>query len=516
VLKGWDATTGHNLFTFDKGLGGITCITWSPDSKLVAISSHSRVIQIYDLSEAKVVNEFAKGTEGPIIAVCWSHDPQLLASAGYDKVIRLWKLGKDGKAVLERELTGLSAPPCLLAWCPGDDYLASSGDDGLLKIWSLTRGTNPVTIRGIEARLQSMRWTRDHKWLLAANWGELKLFERDAADNARNLPANFTSRTLSWRSDNRHLAINHRETCEVWDTRSKQLVFRVRAHQADVFWKPGVQTVAFSHNGKFLATAGMDKSIKIWDAESRAEVNDLHDVYEEEGHGHFRPQTHFELKCLRGHADTVCSLDWSPDDTRLVTAGADGSVRVWDAAAGKQKFTLVKSGPPVQSVAWSHDGQLVASGGDDKTVTIWNVESRRLVFSLTGHPQPIKSIAWSPDSQRLISAGQGAFKIWNLATGALERDLPFPTTDRPVCAWSPDGRRLAIAGEHLCVRILDPLSGDELLSLRGHAGPMGAVAWSPDGKSLASVDMRGRLKIWDTENRFVPEWGCLTAWSNPK
>ena len=514
VLKVWKAETGGNVFSFDKGLGGITGIAWSPDSKLVAISSQSGVVQVLDPYEAKLVSQFAKGTEGIITAVCWSHDPQILASAGYDKVIRVWKLEKDGKAVLVREFPGHTAPVCAVACSPRDNYLASCGEDRLLKIWNLATGGERATIRGTTSTLLSLCWTCDEKWLLCANQGRLKLFATDAADNARNLPGSITTRALSWRSDNRHLAINQREICQVWDTRSKQVVFRVRAHQADEFWKFGVQAVAFSHNGRFLATAGMDKLIKIWDAESHSEVKDLQALNEEECKGHFRPQTQFELKCLRGHTDTVHSLDWSPDDTRLVTAGADGSVRVWDATTGKQSCTIVKSGPPVQCVVWIPDGQLVASGGEDKPVRIWNVDSQRLVFSLTGHESAVMSLAWSPDGKRLISAcsGNEAFKIWNLATGTLERNLFAPCGSRPVCAWSPDGSRLAIGGDAPCARIFDPLTGDELLSLRGHAGIMGAVAWSPDGKSLASADLMGRLKIWDTENRFAPEWAALSPW----
>ena len=193
-----------------------------------------------------------------------------------------------------------------------------------------------------------------------------------------------------------------------------------------------VMAVAFSPDGKTLATGGADRTIKLVDVET------------------------LKVRAtLEGHVDAVGSLAFSPDGSTLVSAGWDRVVRFWDPVSGKESGRLASRHPEeIRSLAFSPDGSVLATGCADWKVRLWDVATKTERAVLEGHRGTVYSVAISPDGSVLATgSGDQTVKLWNLATGKLEATLIGHESGVTSVAFTPDGEALASAGRDDALRI---------------------------------------------------------------
>ncbi len=184
-----------------------------------------------------------------------------------------------------------------------------------------------------------------------------------------------------------------------------------------------VTSVAFSPNGKRLASSSFDETVKVWDT-----------------------ATGQESLTLKGHTGLIWNVAFSPDGQRLASASLDQTVKVWDADTGQALLTLQGHTAAVLSVAFSPDGMRLASGCEDGTIKLWDAATGQEMMTLKGHN----------------------LQVWSLA-------------------FSPDGKRLASASFDHTIKVWDAATGQESLTLKGHFGEVWSVAFNSDGTRLASA-----------------------------
>jgi WD40 repeat protein len=278
------------------------------------------------------------------------------------------------------------------------------------------------------------------------------------------------------------------KTLKLWDAESGVEVATLVGHSDQV------NACAYSPDGRRIVSASDDKTLKVWDAESGA-----------------------GLATLAGHSDEVRACAYSPDGRRIVSGSIGGTLKLWDAESGEKVTTLASHSGTVNACAYSPDGRRIVSGCIDGTLKLWDAESGAELASLAGHSHEVRACTYSPDGRRIVSASDDhTIKVWDaesraeLATLAGHSDMVW------ACAHSPDGRRIVSASYDDTLKIWDAESGADLPTLAGHSDHLWACEYSPDGRRFVSASSDGALKIWDTESgaeliTLVGHSGWVTA-----
>ncbi len=478
----WDATTGTQLLTLRSHTDQVRSVAFSPDGSRLATVSADRTARVWNASTGQQLLRPLEHGQG-LLAAAYSPDGSRLATAGRDGTAKVWD-ATTGEDLLT--LSGHTFEVICVAFSPDGRYIATGGADSSVREWDAATGTELRVISTEPSPVESVAFSPDGMRLAAARFGGAVTVWETATWKPSFVLRGHSSwvSQASFSPDGTRLATSSADgTARIWDALpSRTELFTLVGHTASVF------DVKFSPDGDRLATASYDSTARLWDA-----ANGSQSVR------------------LAGHTDRLFSVAWNPDGTHVATASADGTARVWDSATGRQLVVLSGHGPPlldpefpaagqvvgVVDVAFSPDGTRLATAGVDGTARLWDMSTGGMLKVFNGHRARISSVAFSPDGARLATASDDfTAKLWDVSSGLAIRTLAGHTLRVWRVVFSPDGVHLATGSADGTAKIWDTTSGDEVFTLRGQAGVINPT-YSRDGTRLASAATDGSVKLWD-------------------
>jgi WD40 repeat protein/tRNA A-37 threonylcarbamoyl transferase component Bud32 len=363
-------------------------------------------------------------------------------------------------------------------------------------------------------KVDSLSYSPDSNRLAACAGGTARVYEEGSEDLV------FPAGTILAFGPAGHLASGVRDGfLKAWALGSRKARGTPRADaDARELWAArtgGVRGLAYSRDGKWIASAHEDKKVRVWDAATGKEIAALADLNAIMHAVAFSPDGKLlaagAFNASVGVWDTanwkllttfpnlggwVLSVAFSPDGQRLSAAVSESfqfaKVIAWDLATRKQAFSLPREHVGnVNCVAYSPEGAQLATAGQDGTVRFWDARTGQSQLVLRGSGGPILSVAFRHDGRHLASAGveynqPGAVTIWNLTPREESRSFGTGRERAHGVAFSPDGKRLGLACGDLSVRAWDPVTGRELLDLPGHQGGAERVEFSADSEWIAT------------------------------
>lgn len=391
-VKVWDVRTLREIANLEGHTRWVRGVAFSPDGERLASCGNDNTIKLWDASTWQEL-ETLKGHGNRVYSVAYAPDGKTLASVSRDKTLRLWRL--DQSSTNQRRPFGLSPVDY-----SSDGKSLFVGGEGI-RSWNLEDASITDIV---ESETDGERW-----FLAMSPVGSTMVSGRGGSLEGMSIVSNLTlrdsssgitlaeleagdagERTLVFSADGQRIAGAQGNTIKLWDVEDGRLLSTLNDPAETIY------CLAFSPDGRWLASGGRDASVKLWNLDSG------------------RPEP-----VLQGHTDWVHTLAFSPDGHLLASAGSDHAIRLWDVRTGESWANLEGHSGKVMAVVFSPDGKRLISASHDQLIKIWDVETREELATLRGHTNRVIWLACSPDGTSIASSGtDGQVISWNAANSS--------------------------------------------------------------------------------------------------
>ena len=462
----WDLKSGKQKFEGHSPLEKPS-VAFSPDGKLLAVTMGHDVTEILDAETGESQRTVSFPTKGLLNLIFFAPDSSKFFATTFDGLLY-------SRDVATGQLTEFtenhSNEVTSFSFSPDGKKLATGSVDRTVKVWDVSTGKRLRTIVGHGAWVTSVHWSADGLYLLSGDLeGVIKMWDMRASE----LPvwpdekaAYVYATGFTPQNELTALGLGADKKLKLWNLSTGTML-------ADLGPAESVAGAAFSKDATLVAVA-VSPEVRIYSVTTGKLISTL----EERG-------------------EDIYSLEFSPDNLKLLSGSRKGNVILSDVSTGRTNRKL-DSGNTFYRAVFSPDGKQIASADQDGKIRIWNVASATIEKTLAGHQGPAKLLSFSPDGRMLASAGNDStVRLWDLAAG---QELKQPIRSDPVerFAFSPDGKRLVTAGYDGTVIVWDPNTMQEVVTLRrgGRNGPPSSVSFSDDGLILAVSDQNGVVQVW--------------------
>jgi WD40 repeat protein len=483
-MRRWDASTGQELPSLEGSTPGANTFAVSPDGKLIAIGTRNdpnsldfnQTIKLWDVASSKQSRSL-EGQVGEINSIAFSRDGKLIACGSRDHSVRLWDVVSGTQLP---PLTGHADVVNSVAFSPDAKLIVSGSRDKTVKLWDTATGKEHNSISRNANDISSISVSPDGNVLALSTGHQIKLWEVTTDQPLRFLegltnnsgtsdeePSQDVSFTFS--PDGRTISATDNHSVKLLDTNTGKLL-RSFIDEASVV------SVAFSHDGKVIASGWNDATIRLWNVGTGQKLHSL------------------SAGCRGGHDRTyvapVISVNYSPDGKLIASAcGGDGAIKFWNAATGIQLHSPEGYYHGIY-VAFSPNGRVVASccSGDetteDSTISLWNSVNGKPERTLEGVASEVSSVSFSPDGKLISGSLDKSIKLWDALTGRYLRSFEAVNSPVEYVAFTPDGKLILSLGQDNLVRLWQ-LDG-KLLATLASLDQKGWVVFTPDGLFDAS------------------------------
>ena len=452
VLRIWDARTGELLHTAREHSHRISALSFGHNGRSLATASFDRTLKVWDPTTGKVLQSWS-GHIGLIPGLAFSPDGRRLASCGgEDKAVKLWD-PLTGREILN--LRGHTATCHCVAFSPDGRQLASASGDGTIRIWDATPLKPDEAMEFLTCKhddeVWSVQFSPDGRVLASGSWDNtVRLWDARTGANLRTLtlPHGGSVFRVAFSPDSRQLAAatltaERGPAVIAWDPVTGQELFTI--HEKGLLF-----CVTFDPTGRFVLHEGPNFSVKAWDTQTREEVGVVgqhnHNIwgmtFSPDGRRLATASSDGSLKLWAwnpaqlgqpqepelvlpartfGYGERVA---FSADGQRLVAGGEGNTVKIWDTNTGLELQNLTGHSGEVWAVALDQQGRWLATAGEDSTIRIWDAKSWKPLRTLRGHTGVIMSLAFSPDGRHLASGSRDhTVKFWDTARWGESPDL---------------------------------------------------------------------------------------------